>query len=71
MMLKLWGPLFSGRFDKNDRSKIRSLIGEANDIRSRSDLNGTSVMVRNSTSTASFPDGPANLHPANSTSQCT
>lgn len=35
MMIKLWGPLFSGRFEKNDRSKIRSLIGEANDIRNR------------------------------------
>ena len=35
MMIKLWGPLFSNRFDKNDRSKIRSLIGEANDIRNR------------------------------------
>jgi hypothetical protein len=35
MMIKLWGPIFSVRFDKNDRSKIRSLIGEANDIRNR------------------------------------
>jgi len=35
MMIKLWGPLFSPRFDRNDRSKIRSLIGEANDIRNR------------------------------------
>ena len=35
MMIKLWGPLFSGKFDKTERSKIRSLIGEANDIRNR------------------------------------
>ena len=35
MMIKLWGPLFTHRFDKNERSKVRSLIHEANDIRNR------------------------------------
>ncbi|MCC5805073.1 MAG: DUF499 domain-containing protein [Opitutales bacterium] len=35
MMIKLWGPLFSPRFDKNERARMRSLIQEANDIRNR------------------------------------
>lgn len=35
IMIKLWGPLFTHRFDKHERSKVRSLIHEANDIRNR------------------------------------
>lgn len=35
VMIKLWGPMFSQRFDRTEKSKIRSLIGEANDIRNR------------------------------------
>lgn len=35
MMIKLWGPLFTQRFDKTSRSKVRSLVHEANDIRNR------------------------------------
>lgn len=35
MMIKLWGPLFSQRFDRNERSRVRSLVQEANDIRNR------------------------------------
>jgi hypothetical protein len=35
MVIKLWGPLFTHRFDKNERTRVRSLIHEANDIRNR------------------------------------
>ncbi|MCC5835099.1 MAG: DUF499 domain-containing protein [Opitutales bacterium] len=35
IMIKLWGPLFSHRFDRNERARVRSLIQEANDIRNR------------------------------------
>jgi len=35
VMIKLWGPIFTHRFDRHDRSRMRSLIGEANDVRNR------------------------------------
>jgi predicted AAA+ superfamily ATPase len=35
MMIKLWGPMFTHQFDRHERSRTRSLIGEANDIRNR------------------------------------
>lgn len=35
MVIKMWGPLFTNRFDKNERTRVRSLIHDANDIRNR------------------------------------
>jgi predicted AAA+ superfamily ATPase len=35
MMIKLWGSLFTHRFPQTERSRMRSLVGEANDIRNR------------------------------------
>ncbi len=35
MIIKLWGSIFSNQYDRKDRSRIRNLIGETNEIRNQ------------------------------------